>query len=73
MDDPLAAPSWEADVTKYRAMILRLGGMMITARRHNTDEWMEHLAWLLNQVCEEIGDDSRFIYDRGQGCISPVI
>ena len=53
------AKDQQIEISKLKAIIQRLGGMMLSAKRENTDEWMQHLVAMINQACEDIGDDSR--------------
>jgi hypothetical protein len=63
------AKDQQIEISKLKAIIQRLGGMMLSAKRENTDEWMQHLVEMTNQACEDIGDDSRFLYNEGLGVI----
>ena len=54
----------------YKKLCIELCGVCATAKKSNTDEWMEYFAERVNECLTACADPSRVVYERGEIAIA---
>ena len=48
---------------RYREALIHFVGIVLSVRKHNTEEWMDGIAEDVNGVAKTLGDEDRFAFD----------
>ena len=54
----------------YKKLCIELCGVCATAKKSNTDEWMEYFAERVNECLTACADPGRVVYERGEIAIA---